>query len=62
MARWRGPNGIEIEVIQLDQRHLIKVCQRVNGHRYLIGYCATVAEVAEHVDLADLVELIDFPG
>lgn len=62
MATWRGPRGIEIEVIQLDARCLYKVTQTVRSHRYLLGYCASVAEVAEHVDLADLVELIDFPG
>ncbi|GAA4579766.1 hypothetical protein GCM10023194_06230 [Planotetraspora phitsanulokensis] len=32
----------------------------VGGRRYLIAYCRTPAEVAAHVDLADLVEVTDF--
>lgn len=62
MHRWQGPKGIEVEVIQLDHRQLFKVSQRVNGRRYLVGYCGTIAQVAKHVDLADLVEVFPFPG
>lgn len=62
MARWSGPKGITVEVIQLNARHLFKVTQIVRGHRYLLGYCGTIAEITKHVDLADLVELIDFPA
>lgn len=62
MAQWSGPKGIVVEVIRLDARPLFKVTQTVRGHRYLLGYCATIAEVTKHVDLADLCEVIDFPG
>lgn len=57
MAVWRGPNGITVEVIQLNERQLFKVTQTVNAGRYLLGYCATIAQVTRHVDLADLVEV-----
>ena len=62
MHRWQGPKGIEVEVIQLDRRQLFKVSQRVNGHRYLLGYCGTIAQVTRYVDLADLCEIVDFPA
>lgn len=61
MATWRGPRGIEVEVIRLDQKQLFKVSQHVNGHRYLLGYCGTIAQVTRYVDLADLCEIVDFP-
>ncbi|GAB2918874.1 hypothetical protein ACFMQL_20660 [Nonomuraea fastidiosa] len=62
MAVWSGPGGITVEVIQLDSRALMKVTQTVNGRKYLLGYCATIAELTKHVDLADLVEVVAFPG
>jgi hypothetical protein len=62
VARWHGPRGIEIEIILLDSGPLMKVTQQVNGRRYLLGYCATIADVTKHVDLADLVEVIPFPA
>ncbi|SDL72500.1 hypothetical protein SAMN05421874_1282 [Nonomuraea maritima] len=62
MSVWLGPNSILVEVIQLDTRALMKVTQRVHGRRYLIGYCATIGELTRHVDLAELVEVIAFPG
>ncbi len=34
---------------------------RVRHLGYHIGYCASVAEVAAHLDLADLVEVVDLP-
>lgn len=62
MARWSGPRGIQIEVIRLNDRPLFKITQTVNGHHYLVEYCATIAAVTKHVDLADLVEVLDFPA
>ncbi|MEU4511798.1 hypothetical protein AB0G05_20080 [Nonomuraea wenchangensis] len=62
MAVWSGPGGITVEVIQLESRALMKVCQVVNGRRYLLGYCATIGELTRYADLADLVEVIAFPG
>jgi hypothetical protein len=62
MTRWSGPKGIVVEVIRLDARSLFKVTQTVHGHRYLLGYCATIAQVTKYVDLADLCEVITFPG
>jgi hypothetical protein len=58
MGVWRGPQGIEIEAIILDQRPRLRVTQTVNGRRYTLGYCSRVAEVALYVDLADLVDVI----
>jgi hypothetical protein len=61
VAVWRGPDGILIEPIVLQQRPCLKITQDVNGRRYLIGYATRVQEVARHVDLADLVEVIQLP-
>jgi len=58
VATWYGPDGIRVEAIILDQRPRLRVTQIVNGRSYLLGYCATVRQVAAHVDLADLVEVI----
>jgi hypothetical protein len=62
MKTWHGPDGILVEVIVLDARPVLKVTQLVNGRAYLLGYCRTIVDVAEHVDLADLVEVIPFPA
>ncbi|MFI7691816.1 hypothetical protein ACIBQ6_22295 [Nonomuraea sp. NPDC049655] len=62
MTRWHGPNGIEVEVIVLNVAPLYKVSQTVNGRRYHVAYAATIERLAEHVDLADLVEIYDFPA
>ncbi|GII32911.1 hypothetical protein [Planotetraspora mira] len=56
MAMWVGVNGFEVEAIVLDGRQRLRVKQ----HGYLVAYCATVCEVARHVDLADLVEVVEF--
>jgi hypothetical protein len=58
VATWHGPNGITVEPIILNDRPRLRVTQTVNGRRYLLGYCANVRQVAKHVDLADLVEVI----
>ena len=61
MATWHGPDGITVEPIILNDQPRLRVTQIVNGHRYLLGYCANVRQVAKHVDLADLVEVIPLP-
>ena len=60
MAAWHGPGGILVEVIVLDKRACLRVSQIVNGRRYHQAYCS-LAELPQHVDLADLVEVIAFP-
>ncbi|MER6007405.1 MULTISPECIES: hypothetical protein [Nonomuraea] len=62
MRVWRGPDGIEIEIITLDQRTCYRISQRVNGIRYHLGYTRRVQEIARHVPLADLVEVIQLPA
>ncbi|MDX3101767.1 hypothetical protein [Nonomuraea angiospora] len=49
-------------MIQLDDRSLFKITQTVNGHRWLVEYAATIAAITKHVDLADLVEVLEFPA
>ena len=49
-------------MIVLDRSPLYRVSQFVNGRRYHLAYAHDVAGVAEHVDLADLVEVFAFPG
>jgi hypothetical protein len=58
MSRWVGAGGYEVEAIVLDGRQLLRIRQ----HGYLVAYCRTIAETAQYVDLADLVEVIDIPG
>lgn len=59
MARWVGTRGYEVEAIILDKRQVLRVCQRCEDRLYLIAYCRSVAAVAEHVDLASLVEVAE---
>ncbi|GAB3899835.1 hypothetical protein GCM10027612_60420 [Microbispora bryophytorum subsp. camponoti] len=47
--------GHEVDPVVIEGRPLLRVRHR----GYHIGYCASVAEVAAHVDLADLVEVVD---
>ena len=51
-----GPDGVRVERIQV-QRHLDRPAREMLLRRgsYLVADCATVAEVAQHVDLATLV-------
>lgn len=61
VAVWRGPRGLLVEVIVLDRSPLYRISQHVNGRRYHLAYAHDVAGIAEHVDLADLVEVLQFP-
>ena len=57
MAIWRGPGGIVVEAIVLDDQPLLRISQDVGGLLDLQGYCASVTELAQHgIDLAQLVE------
>ena len=59
MPRWVGTRGYEVELIWLDRRPVLRVCQRVETRLYVLAYCTTVDAVAELVDLADLVEVVE---
>ncbi|MDP4511843.1 hypothetical protein [Nonomuraea turcica] len=62
MATWRGPDGIQVEVIMLNRAPLYKITQRVNGRRYFLAYSSDVDGLLPWVDLGDLVEVIPFPA
>lgn len=62
MATWRGPGGIEVEVIVLDRSPLYKVTQLVEDRRYFVAYAHDIPTLEQHVTLADLVEVIQFPA
>ncbi|MFC6080893.1 transposase [Sphaerisporangium aureirubrum] len=57
MSIWVGPEQLTVELIRLNGRPVL----RVRKHGYHLAYCRNVAELATHVDLADLVELIMLP-
>ncbi|MFI7028605.1 transposase [Microbispora rosea] len=57
MRRWVSSEGHEVDPVVIEGRGLL----RVRHLGYHIGYYASVAEVAAHVDLADLVEVVDLP-
>ncbi|WP_055479162.1 hypothetical protein [Sphaerimonospora mesophila] len=57
-SRWVGPDGYEIVPAHVGGRQVL----RVRRHGRLVADCLSVEEVARHVDLADLCELISFPG
>ena len=60
MATWRGTDGIEVEVIVLNERPCLRVTQVVNGRRFHEVDCG-LAELGRYVDLADLCEVVAFP-
>ncbi|KAA9379650.1 transposase [Microbispora cellulosiformans] len=55
MSRWVGVDGWEVAVVELDGRPVF----RVRHLGYHICYARSVAGVAQHVDLADLVEVVE---
>ncbi|WP_405140677.1 transposase [Sphaerisporangium sp. NBC_01403] len=57
-ARFVGTNGIEVERIVLNGRPRLRVSWADGRNRHVIAYCKTVSELREHVDLADLVEVV----
>ncbi len=44
-----------MDLVVIEGRRLL----RVRHLGYHVGYCASVEEVAGHLDLADLVEVVD---
>ena len=56
--RWVGLDGFEVVGAVRAGRQVLRV--RRNG--WLVADCSSVAEVARHVDLADLCEVIDMPA
>jgi hypothetical protein len=56
--RWVGLDGYEVVGAVRAGRQVL----RVRRHGWLIADCSSVAEVARHVDLADLCEVIDLPA
>ncbi|MEU7891764.1 hypothetical protein AB0B45_02740 [Nonomuraea sp. NPDC049152] len=59
MVCWLGPDGMEVEHIILNGRPCLRVCHWVRGTRYLVAYCWHPRQVAQHVDLSELVEVVD---
>jgi hypothetical protein len=56
--RWVGSDGCEIVLAMRGGRQVLRV--RRGGR--LVADCVTVEEVARHVDLAELCEVIAFPS
>ncbi|MFG1941392.1 transposase [Nonomuraea sp. NPDC048826] len=56
--RWVGSDGYEIVLGMRAGRQVL----RVRRHGLLVADCASVAEVARHVDLADLCEVVTLPA
>jgi hypothetical protein len=56
--RWVGVDGWTVEAVRLNGRQLL----RVRHLGYHIAYCRSVEQVAQHVDLADLVEVLTLPA
>lgn len=55
--RWVGTDGYEVVLAERDGRQVLRV--RRDG--VPVADCVSVAEVARHVDLADLCEVVDLP-
>jgi hypothetical protein len=54
VSKWVGPGRIEVERIRLNGRQVL----RVRKHGFIVTYARSIAELARHVDLADLVEVV----
>ncbi|MGP3964699.1 transposase [Nonomuraea sp. 3N208] len=55
--RWVGCDGYEVVGAVRAGRQVL----RVRRHGWVVADCSSVAEVARHVDLADLCEVIELP-
>jgi hypothetical protein len=55
--RWVGLDGFEVVGVLRAGRQVL----RVRRHGWVVADCISVAEVAQHVDLADLCEVIELP-
>jgi hypothetical protein len=56
--RWVGLDGYEVVGAMRAGRQVL----RVRRHGWVVADCSSVAEVARHVDLADLCEIIELPA
>jgi hypothetical protein len=56
--RWVGLDGYEVVGAVRAGRQVL----RVRRHGWVVADCSSVAEVARHVDLADLCEVIELPA
>ncbi|MFI6900318.1 hypothetical protein ACIBKY_03600 [Nonomuraea sp. NPDC050394] len=62
MAVWRGPKGIEVEAIILNDAPTLRAVQRFGDRAVLLGYCRSVADLKKlGIDLADLEEADSAP-
>jgi hypothetical protein len=56
-VRWTGPNTEVVDVIQLRGKDgITRMLYRLRRHGRWIADCATIDQLAEHVDLATLRE------
>lgn len=55
--RWVGPGGYEVLPALRAGRQVLRI--RRNG--WLVADCTSVEEVARHIDLADLCEVVRLP-
>ncbi|MFI7228307.1 transposase [Nonomuraea angiospora] len=55
--RWVGLDGYEVVGVVQGGQQLLRVLR----HGWVVADCTSVAEVAGHVDLADLCEVIELP-
>jgi hypothetical protein len=56
--RWVGPNTEVIDVIELRGKDgVIRTLYRLRRHGLWIANCATLDELAQHVDLSQLEEV-----
>ncbi|MGW0809188.1 transposase [Nonomuraea sp. NPDC002799] len=55
--RWVGLDGYEVVGVVHAGRQVLRVLR----HGWVIADCTTVKEVARHLDLADLCEVIELP-
>ncbi|RVX46797.1 hypothetical protein EDD27_9700 [Nonomuraea polychroma] len=56
--RWVGLDGYEVVGAVRAGRQVL----RVRRHGWVVADCSSVAEVARHVELADLCEVIELPA
>lgn len=56
--RWVGSDGYEVVPVMLTGRQVLQV----RRHGRLVADCFSVEEVARHVDLADLCEVVALPS
>ncbi|MEV0228224.1 transposase [Nonomuraea sp. NPDC050786] len=55
--RWVGLDGYEVVGVMRAGRQVL----RVRRHGQVVADCTSVAQVARHVDLADLCEVVELP-